>query len=779
MRKKSNYISRRFFIAGLSIGLGLFLQNCKSNKDIDNAISLPFPAHQSTLVTGVHAYSQKQLKPGDELHLRVSSTVPYELSIVRLGSDPDSMEKDITLFSTSSEPIPQPIYPGSYINITKGLANVKALTLECWVRAFDIRSRQGLITQSEEKDELSYGIYLNKGVVELKIGNHVLQTPLGYIIEKKWHHVVATWDGSKAKIHIDGFLVADALYAKPLLELSGNLKLAASSLKGKTNFFYDGDLANCLVYNRALNKDEIIVHNNSMALSNPAQSGLLAHWKFSEEKGAIIADESKNNRTGQIINNATWMIGGPSFNDKRGPRLNPNYQPYDDPTRGHALRFASDDLYDCRWKISHKYKIPKDARQGFYVARFKFKIDGQLKYYNNTFVVSRPTKKAAAPILVLASTNTWIAYNSYPFAANVKAGLTNWRTGDVKKLSKPEYPGFSQYQEHRAGQPTFQSGVNMPWPNAGPYKTYYEENNTFSQWTRGERFIHLWLEENNYSYDLLTDTDIDKDPEILKDYKTVFLLSHSEYWTEKAYLGVQNYLSEGGTITALSGNSMFWRVSFDEGYNIMECRKFPGAMAASKATQVGHIFHSQDGKRGSLMRYCEMPAWKLIGLETLGWKSQSKDFQSYTVIEPDHFLFNTPNKIDVKKGDLMGEPNLEKQFLGAVGHEYDVRLPVLQSIPPRDHTVPQFLNLKEPRGIVSLARSYNKNRNGIDYIANNGPIQENPSGIISEIIYWQREDGGQVFNVGSVAAPWAVYKDDKMSLLLKNVLHHFGINNNL
>ncbi len=76
-----------------------------------------------------------------------------------------------------------------------------------------------------------------------------------------------------------------------------------------------------------------------------------------------------------------------------------------------------------------------------------------------------------------------------------------------------------------------------------------------------------------------------------------------------------------------------------------------------------------------------------------------------------------------------------------------------------------------------MARSYNTNRKGIDYIAINGPTQDNPTGIISEIIYWEREDSSKVFNVGSVAAPWAVYKDEKMSLLLKNVLSHFGIDN--
>ena len=31
-----------------------------------------------------------------------------------------------------------------------------------------------------------------------------------------------------------------------------------------------------------------------------------------------------------------------------------------------------------------------------------------------------------------------------------------------------------------------------------------------------------------------------------------------------------------------------------------------------------------------------------------------------------------------------------------------------------------------------------------------------------------------VFNIGSVAAPWGVYKDKNLGLLMNNVLYHFG-----
>ena len=736
----------------------------------------PFLSHRPILVEGVHAYGPKKVEPGDALPLRVSSTVPYELSIVRLGSDPDSMAEDKTLFNVSSPARPQEIHPGSYVHIRKGLDDVQALTLESWVRAFDLKSRQGLITQTDSTTDSGFGLFLEEGKISFKTGSHDLESPSGYLRPRYWHHVSVTWDGSVKRIRIDGTLAAEAKYQAPLSGLSRTLKLAASSVDGRADLFFDGDLANCMIYNRALKEEEIRHHKNSLALTEPARLGLIGYWRFSEEKGSLVADSSNGGRDGHIVNHATWMIGGPSFDETRGPRLNPVYQPAEDPTRGHSLRFCSDDLYDCRWPVAHTFNIPEDARQGVYVARFKFILDQEHKVYNCTFVVRRPTKlDQPAPILVLCSTNSWLAYNCYPFAANVKAGLTNWYRRSVEPLSKPEYPGFSMYVDHRAGQPACQVGLNMPWPSAGPYKTYYEETKVFSQWTRGERFLHLWLENNNYEYDLLTDLDIDQQPELIQGYKTICVVGHSEYWTEKAYLTIQKYLSQGGTLTVMSGNSIFWRVSFDKDYRIMECRKYLEELAGSKSAKLGHLYHSQDGQRGGLMRYCGLPAWNLIGLETLGWKSRSGDFQSYSVEEPDHFLFNRPHKVGVNKGDLIGQPNAAKNFLGAVGHEYDARLSVLQDLETTGYLPPQFAALTEPQGMISLARCYSTERKGLDYAANGGVDKNIPTHVISDIIYWRRDDGGQVFNIGSVAGAWAVYKDEKMGLLLNNVLDHFGI----
>jgi len=43
------------------------------------------------------------------------------------------------------------------------------------------------------------------------------------------------------------------------------------------------------------------------------------------------------------------------------------------------------------------------------------------------------------------------------------------------------------------------------------------------------------------------------------------------------------------------------------------------------------------------------------------------------------------------------------------------------------------------------------------------------------MIYWERPDGGRVFNAGAIGVGWVLSVDPKMSALLRNVLAHFGV----
>ena len=109
----------------------------------------------------------------------------------------------------------------------------------------------------------------------------------------------------------------------------------------------DGDLAMPVIYERALSADEIAARYRDQGLTPAVGAGVLACWPLAEERGDHVADCTPHARHGRIINSATWMIGGPSFDGGQVPRFG-DYDPSQDPRRGHGLRFASDELYDCR-----------------------------------------------------------------------------------------------------------------------------------------------------------------------------------------------------------------------------------------------------------------------------------------------------------------------------------------------------------------------------------------------------------------------------------------------
>lgn len=456
------------------------------------------------------------------------------------------------------------------------------------------------------------------------------------------------------------------------------------------------------------------------------------------------------------------MIGGPSFDAAAIDRHDSDYDPAKDAKRGHGLRLSADELYNARWEINHSFTIPADAKSGVYAGRFDFEIDGKPMRYHTTFIVRRPETRPKAPVLVLVSSNTWLAYNSAPFPVNHGPGLLQMGTGGLGN-SHPKAPVYSCYSDHHGGQPTYKIGMKVPWPAAGPNKTYI--NDSYSHLLRGERFLHLWLDKNGYDYDVITDHDLHKNPEVLQDYKAVFLNGHSEYWSIPAYDGLDRYLKNGGAAVVMSGNTLFWRVSFDDAGEVMECRKFGKNIGGRARAQVGELYHSHDFKRGSLMRFCGYPAWRLVGLTCIGWSGAN--FKPYQVDLPDHFLFQGPHPLNLKKGDTFG---FTSTGMGAVGHEYDVRLSTILKA-TQD---PARKGLVEPKGITTLARSRDQ-RNVLDFNAEVHGARFGEEQTIAEIIYWERPEGGRVFHTGSIATAWSLYHDEALSQLTKNVLHHFGV----
>jgi N,N-dimethylformamidase len=740
------------------------------------------PPHQPLDLTGVHAYpAQHSVFAGGKLALHVSASVPYRLAVCKLGETIDDPSGDPELFSLDiPHPVLRPLHPGSYVHIEKRLRGMlHAITLECWVRPWDISKLQGLISQEDKDSEEGFALGIGKdGYVGFFLGDGfspddavVHRTKPGAVKRGQWHHVVATWDGRRKRVYVDAKEVGAWDFSNPLLPGKHALRLGAMAQAGITRSFLDGDLAAPAIYERALGAEEIRERFEQKGLRPARGKGVLACWPLAEERGDRVADASGDSRHGRIINHATWMIGGPGFNAEvvRFDR----YDPKADSKRGHGLRLASDDLYDCRWPVTHEFRIPPDAKSGFYVARFRFEMDGKPRLYDVTFIVRKAVRRRKAPILLVAATNTWRAYSGTHFAPTPPELKQVWSTRGIKNAPNNP-PAFNLYSAHAAGQGTYQVGLRMPWPAASPYVLYGGPTD-YSHLMRADRFAQVWLEQAGYEYDVISDLDLHREPGLLRGYRVFVINGHNEYWSQPMYNALEDYLQRGGNVICLSGNTLFWRVSFNEDATVMECRKVDAPGEQVPAIRRGECWHSQDGRRGGMMRECGLPGWRLIGLDTLGWNNQglAANYGPYIVDDPEHFLFNQPEKLGLKRGDKFGHAG-EGKLPMANGHEIDVRLSTLAALQeepnPKGATMPS-----DPPGIVRIANGvipWSKGGSAFDFFFRKLKPKTEQGG---ELIYWERPEGGRVFNAGSIGSGWALHADPKFQGLMRNVLAHFGV----
>lgn len=138
--------TRRRFIKETGIGVAALtaapsiIAADKSNRILDHQLRVP----------GVHAYALQESAPaGEEIQFCVCADTPYEFSVVRLGHDPDSPALDEVLHVFDKlEPRVQPIHPGSYIFVEKGVTKApEEFTIECWLRPWAFDRWQDVISQ--------------------------------------------------------------------------------------------------------------------------------------------------------------------------------------------------------------------------------------------------------------------------------------------------------------------------------------------------------------------------------------------------------------------------------------------------------------------------------------------------------------------------------------------------------------------------------------------------------------------------------------------------------
>ena len=121
-----------------------------------------------------------------------------------------------------SEPRPQPIHPGSFVQLENPLPAdqpLAGLSLETWVRPWSDKGWQTLMSQHNYPSACGFGLFLHAGKVLFYLGDGTAYRADGALAgptldARRWQHVVGTWDGTNGatamNIYINGQLQGTA-----------------------------------------------------------------------------------------------------------------------------------------------------------------------------------------------------------------------------------------------------------------------------------------------------------------------------------------------------------------------------------------------------------------------------------------------------------------------------------------------------------------------------------------------------------------------------------------
>jgi hypothetical protein len=233
----------------------------------------------------------------------------------------------------------------------------------------------------------------------------------------------------------------------------------------------------------------------------------------------------------------------------------------------------------CGWPVAHRWKIPEDARSGFYMVLTRgVGAKGEIREHEHGFVVRAKKGAKRPPILFLLPTSTYLAYSNWG-GTNQYMGLypeTGTGSAPIISVQKPWAKGFVYLPE---GAPRKINEQEMP-PGAIPrysllefafargYSRFYGS----SGWAYYDRHFANWAERDGFAFDYATQVDLHYRPELLDGYKCVVVVGHDEYWSREMRDAIDAYVERGGHFARFAGN-FGWQIRLEDEGRTHVCYK--------------------------------------------------------------------------------------------------------------------------------------------------------------------------------------------------------------
>lgn len=339
-------------------------------------------------------------------------------------------------------------------------------------------------------------------------------------------------------------------------------------------------------------------------------------------------------------------------------------------------------------------------------------------------------REPTAPIAVLASTNTWNAYNRF-------GGRSNY----INAEGLPATPTIRVRDELTRYAPREYADQLYPWQPDGEYPPLsFDRPNPDCHVDRDVRpddpvtgrvastlapglwRLLAWLEGQGAGHDLYADHQLHDGTLDLDAYRALVLDTHPEYWSTAMYDRVKSWVHErGGRLVYLGGNGV-------------DC-----AVDVRSASSVRYLTQQVDPHRpdhaGLESRFHRVHESQAALLGVAFTQAGQNTAAPYAVRRADHWVFAGTG---LRDGDTFGATTLHERVPGgASGHETDKVTP------------------SSPGDVVVVAQGLNADGGGAD------------------MVYWELPGGGAVFSTGSITYVAALLVDPVVSRITANVLARF------
>ena len=188
---------------------------------------------------------------------------------------------------------------------------------------------------------------------------------------------------------------------------------------------------------------------------------------------------------------------------------------------------------DAGWPQTTSLAIPSNWTTGEYVAEYvptSGSNNGYARY--SPFVVRSPNSQPqaqASSILVVVPFNTYLAYNEWGGVSSYD-NFTNKKTFKLAHGTKVSF--------------------NRPFHRR--------------EWRFWDIDVLRFLEREGYDVSYVSDTDVDANPQILQQHRTVIVSGHSEYWSKKMRDGFEGARDAGTNLLFAGANDAYWQVRYED-----------------------------------------------------------------------------------------------------------------------------------------------------------------------------------------------------------------------